>query len=145
MIVNSRNMCIRLLKILLCICHCRGKRKSPVRPANALGSTFNSSVSIKENRFLEVQTLMNQLAASQRNSRVSEPSSCEKRYLRRNSMPADPKFYHSMMSRHSSVNSGNLSVDEYKDVGGVLILDLQLREGAETGLPQRNARRRSSL
>lgn len=138
-------MCIRLLKILLCICHCRRQRKTVVRPTNALGSTFNSSVSMKEHPFLEVQTLMNQLAASQRNSRVSEPSSTGKRYLRRNSMPADPKFYRSMMSRHSSVNSGNLSVDEYKDVGGVLILDLQLREGAEGPQPQRYAKRRSSL
>ena len=138
-------MCIRLLKVLLCICHCRKKRKTPVRPANALGSTFNSSVSVKEHRFLEVQTLMNQLAASQRNSRGSEPSSAEKRYLRRNSMPADPKFYRSMMSRHSSVNSGNLSVEEYKDVGGVLILDLQLREGEGAGLQPRDARRRGSL
>lgn len=60
-------------------------------------------------------------------------------------MPADPKFYRSMMSRHSSVNSANLSVDEYKDVGGVLILDLQLRN-EEKSLPvQRLDRRRSSL
>ncbi len=60
-------------------------------------------------------------------------------------MPADPKFYQSMMSRHSSVNSGTLSVDEYKDVGGVLVLDLKLREDAAAYPQLRQAMRRSSL
>lgn len=142
-------MCRFLLKLLIQVCRCyRFPRKTGVRPTtNAfLGSTFNSSLSLKEGRFQEVHTLMNQLAISQRASRVSEPSSSGKRYLRRNSMPADPKFYHSMMSRHSSVNSCNLSVDEYKDVDGVLILDLQLRESmASETLPPREARRRCSL
>ena len=138
-------MCVRLLKLLVVLCCYPRKRKNPVRPANALGSTFNSSASVKGNHFLEVQTLMNQLAASQRNSRVSEPASSQKLYLRRNSMPADPKFYRSMMSRHSSVNSANLSAEEYKDVGGVLILDLQLRGHEEPAVAQRNAKRRSSL
>ena len=142
-------MCRFLLKLLINLCHCyRFPRKHVVRPTtNAfLGSTFNSSLSLKEGRFQEVHTLMNQLAISQRNSRGSEPSSGEIRYMRRRSLPADPRFYKSMMSRHSSANSCNLSVDEYKDVGGVLILDLQLREsmGDET-LPPREARRRCSL
>ena len=87
--------------------------------------------------------MMNQVAVSHRNSRGTEPNSHEKHYSRRHSMPADPKFYQSMMSRHSSVNSGNLTVDEYKDVGGVLVLDLQLREGADA--QPRRAQRRGSL
>lgn len=137
-------MCILTLKLLFRCCFRRPQPKATIRPtAKLLASTFNSSASVKDNRFQEVQTLMNQLAASHRNSRGSEPNSHEKRYSRRHSMPADPKFYQSMMSRHSSVNSANLTVDEYKDVGGVLVLDLKLRE--EAGAQPRQAQRRCSL
>jgi hypothetical protein len=134
------------LKFLLRFCLCSHEPKVPIRPAaKLLISTFNSSASVPDAHVREVHTLMNQLAVSHRNSRGTEPNSSEKRYSRRNSMPADPKFYQSMMSRHSSVNSGTLSVDEYKDVGGVLMLDLKLREDAGEHPQLRQAMRRSSL
>ena len=83
---------------------------------------------------------------SRRVSRMSsEKSSIEANLLQKMSLPADPAHYRSLMERHNGFEGGDLTVKEYQDVGGVLILDVPLRPSEIEEKGTRVVARRNSL
>lgn len=123
-----------------------GQKQTYVRVgASAFNSsTYNSSISLQEVHDRDVKTLMSQVNVSRRMSRVSsERSSLDSKLNKKVSLPADPAHYRVLMERHQAFDSADLTVQEYQDVGGVLILNVPLRSEEKEQEVARQQRRHS--